>query len=889
MCRPDPASVAPAIDPSIPTDLFTATRFLYSGSSPIQTGVAANAIDPARAALLRGRVLQRDGTAAPGVTVSVHGHAELGQTLSRADGAFDLVVNGGGPVLLGFTQAGFLPVQRRVDTAWQTSVAVDDVVVLPPDPKLTAIDLAATQAVQVARGTRVVDADGARQATLLFAPGTTATMRLPDGTSRSLSSMGVRATEYTVGNSGPNAMPGDLPPASAYTYALDLTVDEALAAGATEVRFGTPVPFYVENFLDFPVGTIVPLGAYDRGAGTWVPLDSGRVLKILGVTNGLAVLDSDGDGQPDSSATLASLGVTDAERQQLAITYTSGQTLWRVQLPHFSSFDLNFGIGPPPGARPPGRNPRRDQLLPGTCRSAGSSSIECQNQVLSERLPLVGSPFELVYQSERVPGRTAAYSVEIPLSDDQLPNGVRSIQLEVRVAGQVIRQSFQPQQSLTTTFTWNGRDAYGRTLMGSQPVTIRTGYTYGAVYGGPVRFGDPGTGRVTGVIARQEVTLWHVWQSTVGTLDARTVGLGGWMLNVQHVYDPAERVLYRGDGTREPVGGFIADSAASSIGTFAGIGTIDGRQLDGVPAVQQPIDPQGIAAAADGSVYLADGLLLDIRKVTRDGIITTVAGNRTHCSSPTDQCGDGGPALQAPMDGASAIAVGPDGSVYFWRGHRPHPSNCVRRHDLDSRGDWGKRLQWRRRPGHVGPVRTRAPEGLAVGRDNTLYIADTFNRRIRRVGPDGIITTFAGDGTTCASGPVACGDNGPATAAQLAFPEGVAVASDGSVYIADPVGRIRVVTPDGTIHTAAGTGANGFSGDAGPATQAVFNNPSAVAVGPDDSVYVIDQLNNRVRWFQPGGSIFTLAGTGISGTFGDGGPAPPGRPAGRRLRPDSRT
>jgi RHS repeat-associated protein len=167
----------------------------------------------------------------------------------------------------------------------------------------------------------------------------------------------------------------------------------------------------------------------------------------------------------------------------------------------------------------------------------------------------------------------------------------------------------------------------------------------------------------------------------------------------------------------------------------------------------------------------------------------------------------------------------------------------------------------------------QSPEGLAIGRDNTLYVADTFNRRVRRVGTDGIITTIAGDGTTCSPATAACGDGGPATRAQLAFPQGVAVASDGRLFIADSIGRVRVVTADGNIHTVAGTGDSGFSGDGGPALQAVFRDTTAVAVGPDDTLYVVDQGNNRIRWFRENGPIFTLAGSGVSGTRGDDGPA----------------
>jgi hypothetical protein len=90
---------------------------------------------------------------------------------------------------------------------------------------------------------------------------------MPDGGRQPLTRLSVRATHYTVGENGPEAMPAALPPQSGYTFAVELSVDEALAAGATGVRFSRPVPFYVENFLNFPAGGVVPPGYYDRGNG----------------------------------------------------------------------------------------------------------------------------------------------------------------------------------------------------------------------------------------------------------------------------------------------------------------------------------------------------------------------------------------------------------------------------------------------------------------------------------------------------------------------------------------------------------------------------------------------------------------------------------------------
>ena len=132
---------------------------------------------------------------------------------------------------------------------------------------------------------------GTRQATLLIPPGTTAQMVLPGGGTQPLTGLNIRATEYTVGPNGPQAMPAPLPPNVGYTYCVELTADEAEQAGAATVQFNQPLPYYLENFLGFPVGTIVPSGYYDRQKAAWIPSPNGRVIKIVSVTGGLADLD----------------------------------------------------------------------------------------------------------------------------------------------------------------------------------------------------------------------------------------------------------------------------------------------------------------------------------------------------------------------------------------------------------------------------------------------------------------------------------------------------------------------------------------------------------------------------------------------------------------------
>jgi hypothetical protein len=105
---------------------------------------------------------------------------------------------------------------------------------IPLDTQVTTIDLTSDVPIQVAQGSVVSDDDGMRQATLLFTRGTTAEMVMADGSTQPLSTLSVRATEYTVGDSGPEAMPGELPPTSGYTYAVEFSIDEASAAGAMD-------------------------------------------------------------------------------------------------------------------------------------------------------------------------------------------------------------------------------------------------------------------------------------------------------------------------------------------------------------------------------------------------------------------------------------------------------------------------------------------------------------------------------------------------------------------------------------------------------------------------------------------------------------------------------
>jgi sugar lactone lactonase YvrE len=261
-------------------------------------------------------------------------------------------------------------------------------------------------------------------------------------------------------------------------------------------------------------------------------------------------------------------------------------------------------------------------------------------------------------------------------------------------------------------------------------------------------------------------------------------------------------------------------TAQNIITTVAGTGVF-GFNGDGIPATSARLaNPLGVAVDSAGNLIIADTLNHRTRRVdAATGIITTVAGNGLSGFN-----GDGGPATSARLN--VPIAVG-----------------------VDSAGN--------------------------------LFIADVFNRRIRRVdAATGIITTVAGNGTRGFSG-----DGGPATSARVGSPFGVAVDNTGNLFIGDTSGhRIRKVVPgadgqitganDEIITTVAGTGSNGFSGDGGPATSARLNSPFGVAVDSAGSLFIADLFNERIRRVDAiTGVITTVAGTGVAGFSGDGGPA----------------
>ena len=418
---------------------------------------------------------------------------------------------------------------------------------------------------------------------------------------------------------------------------------------------------------------------------------------------------------------------------------------------------------------------------------------------MGETAKVYGTSFTLNYRSSRLAGNKNTRSVYIPISSsDELHKDLKRIDLEVTVAGQLFTKSFACLPNQNFIFTWDGKDAYGRPVQGGAPIHVRVGYVYPAIYLNPApldaSFGEYVNRTAEGWSSNAqavEATVWQEWDGNLTFWNNTPVGIGGWSLDVHHSYDNVNQVLNLGNGTsREVSGGHLM------ISTVAGTGP-KGRGGDGGAATEAMLNiPRDIAIGPDGSIYLSDTANWLIRRVGPGGVITTVAGIGSDEDGYGGFSGDGGPALEAELNLPGGIAVGPDGSIYI----ADTGNHRIRRIDRNGiittvAGDGSYRHSGDGKPAVDASL--NSPSDVAVGPDGSLYIADTENSRIRRVSPTGIITTVAGNGPRGFSG-----DGGPATKAQLNLPRGIAIGSDGCLYIADTINhRIRRVGTDGIITT----------------------------------------------------------------------------------------
>jgi uncharacterized protein (TIGR03437 family) len=268
-----------------------------------------------------------------------------------------------------------------------------------------------------------------------------------------------------------------------------------------------------------------------------------------------------------------------------------------------------------------------------------------------------------------------------------------------------------------------------------------------------------------------------------------------------------------------------------------------------------------------GNIFVPDFTKHVVYRIDRFGTTTTVAGN-----GRAGYSGDGALATNAQLNAPCGTAVAPDGTLYIAefsndRIRKVAPNGIITTIAGSLGGFTGD-------GGPATAARLNAPASLALDADGNLFVTDSGNLRIRKITPAGVISTVAGTGRFTLSG-----SGGPATAADSA-PGWLALGPDGSIYFTDDGdgrfagnSRVRKVAPNGTITTVAGTGVDGFTGDGGPATAAQLRSASGVAVDAAGNIFISDPVNARIRKVDRNGIINTYAGTGVAGAAGDGGPA----------------
>ena len=886
---PNPADIANLVDPTLPYHLHENVRFLWDGSGQgsqvVQDGVQPGSIAPYRAMVLRGRVFDV-ATQQPidGVQVSAVEFGEYGTTQSRlANGAgdlgrYDFAVQGGGWITLEFSKTGYRPIRRKRQLPRRRFLRMPDVYMTPLSTKLTELD-SGMPAVQVAEGDENTDDDGSRTLRFFFPPGISATQVMPDGTQQLLTDFTLRATEFTVGDNGPEAMPAPLPPNSGYTFAFEATITEAEAAGAESVTFDDDVVIYAENFLDIPICASnppdppppppceqsVPVGYYDETEAKWVPSEDGMVIDKVGVDGLRAQLDVDGDNiAEDPAFLLTEYGITDEELQQVQLWFPTNQSLWRVTTDHFSVPDWNWGFGIPAGAIPPpdlGRNPHPDEERP-DCQDG--SIIECQSQHLREALPIVGAPLSLTYASGRAPGRKVERTWDIVYRDvpvGELPSDLDSIVVRIDVAGQQITELIDlsaPDEDGIFEFTWDGLDVYARRVFGGVPAIATVSY----VYPGQLLSLGGGTGDGFGGYSGSRVVL-HEGRNLVElvkeerkVLYAPVPGpIAGWSLDVVHQYDPYSNILFMGDGRKRN-----ANSLTQTLTRIAGAPQGTGWIVEGDALGTELHNLEDAAIVPDGGYLIAEKSQHRVRKIRVDGWIEPFAGNGQNGIG-----GDGGLAVDAFIGNPISVAAAPDGSVYI----------C---HVIGGPFTEDRRLRRVRPDGIIELVaEDTSCQDLAVSPDGRVYYsAGDPHHSIYRLEETGEIFRVAGDGT-----PGDLGDGGSVIGSRLNGPGQIAFSPAGSLFIVDTNNRrIREITTDGIIRTVAGDGSQVVSGDGGPAPDAgLGNSVKGVEVSPEGRLSIaalVDQTGGfySVREVGAGKIIRTVAGADSTDPLlGDGGPA----------------
>ncbi|MCP1728063.1 RHS repeat-associated protein [Natronospira proteinivora] len=518
--------------------------------------VAGNATveryEPMAMAVYTGLVTDRDGDPLPGVQVSFLNEPEHGSMETDADGRF-MITGSAGERTVVYEYPGHLVIQRTTIGASGSWAVLDEVMMLPRDTAVSRIELGTGEA-QVHQSSLISDEFGERRATVIFNGIQSATAMSLDGSEREITAFDFSATEYET----PASMPGELPKEVAFTFANDLHV--AGTHHTETVVFDNDVVMYIDNFLDFEVGEIVPIGYFDRLDNQWVGSDNGVVVQLVdesgdGLVDGA---DYTGDGQAND---LNGSGYTHDDVIGLAEHYEPGDTLWWGHFDHMTPWDYNWA---PDDAEAPselGVDKNPEDACNSEAASTGSFARPFQ-QSFHEDLEVAGTNLTLHYSSRRTQGYQHEFRVTV--SGDEVPDSMERMVAQLEIGGHVFKKELSPAPNREVRFLWDGENIDGERTEGMVHGQVKIGYEYPTVYMSagnaaeseqapdefPMAWATLGE-RATEVPGREAFMSWQSRGVSVKNSFDRQLA-DGWSLSNVHEYDPAGTV-YRGDGRVQDV------------------------------------------------------------------------------------------------------------------------------------------------------------------------------------------------------------------------------------------------------------------------------------------------------------------------------------------------
>ena len=818
--------------------------------------------DPNRFVVITGLVVDESGNPLEDVTIEIFKHSEYGTALTDNIGRFSIPADGGDTMTMVYRKPGFITSHRRLETTWCEILTVDDVTLVSKDPVKTNVVFDGNPDTIIRhRGTVTMDGEnGNRSCTLVFTGDNTACETDKNGNViRKISAISVRTTEFKT----PRSMPADLPAASAFTYCVEMEAD-----GVARVQFDKPVISYVENFLDFPVGGVVPAGYYDLDKGTWVASQNGVVVKLLdgdndGIVDGL---DATGDNIADD---LNGDGCVSDEVAGLddKNVYPPGSTYWRVEIGHFTPWDFNWpyifphdAIGPNPKT-----GPYSEEKKP--CFTAGTLVHTKEGLMPIEEI----RPGALVwarYEKDYAPVlRRITQTFETP--------GQEILKIYLKEDGEVIRATYD-HPFWVVNFGW------------VSACKLVPGDEISTIHGRTIRVQDIEPAMERQVVYNLEVEGAHTY----------FVGWTGlWVHNTcRGEVEPRNRILnqkvaipgtdlflhYSSRNAKGYKNKIVVPVSGDTLpDSLLGINASVGVAGNGISKCLPVAPNQNIVFYWDGTNYRGQSILgaakakIDIRyfypavyaepeefkgafgnfggdvtvgrichtsivlaRLTKDIIVYPSHPNQTllggwtisnhHTLSPYDRK-----------------------TLYKGDGRRVE-NNMIARLIQTIAGNGHTSFTFDNEGGIAVQTPLLNPSCVTADGKGNCYFSCLH--RILKVDKGGIITRVAGQDDAGYSG-----DGGLAVNAQLGSPEDIVFDHSGNMYITDHGYHVvRKIDANGIISTVAGTGERGNKGDGGPATEALMYSPMGLAVDNMGNLYISDAYSDVIRKVDRRGIISTV-------------------------------